>query len=66
MMRCAVFGAGGGIGAALVEGLLARADVGTVYAGSRSDAGAGGERSTPFRFDLLNEASIIAAVAQMA
>lgn len=66
MMRCAVFGAGGGIGAALVDLLLARADVAMVHAGSRRGDGPVGERRANFGFDLLDEASIAAATAQMA
>lgn len=66
MMRCAVFGAGGGIGAALVEALLARDGVAMVHAGSRRGEGPVGERCAPFAFDLLDEASIAAAAARIA
>jgi NAD(P)-dependent dehydrogenase (short-subunit alcohol dehydrogenase family) len=64
MMRCAVFGASGGIGAALVEQLAARADVADVFAGSRRGAVPQGPRIRPFRFDAsgnLDCASTIGA-----
>lgn len=60
----AVFGASGGIGAALVAQLRARG-VRKVYAGSRSGVGAAVDGVVPFRFDLLDEASIAAAAALM-
>ncbi|QIG52834.1 SDR family NAD(P)-dependent oxidoreductase [Altererythrobacter sp. BO-6] len=63
--RCAaVFGASGGIGAALVRALAERG-VGTIYAGSRSGAVPGGPGVRPFRFDLIDEASIAAAAQAM-
>lgn len=62
-MRCAVFGASGGIGAALTAALHARADVAQVYAGARSAAGLTGPKAVPFAFDLLDETSIAAACA---
>lgn len=65
-MRCAIFGAGGGIGAAMVRALLAREDVALVYAGSRSGAAPGDARCIPFRFDLLDEDSIRTAAARIA
>jgi NAD(P)-dependent dehydrogenase (short-subunit alcohol dehydrogenase family) len=62
--RAAVFGASGGIGRALAEGLAARgAEV--VYTGSRSGAGPQGAALCPFAFDLADEASIKAAAAMM-
>ncbi len=61
--RCAVFGASGGIGAALVAALGARADVAQVFAGARGAGGVAGPKVVPFRFDLLDEASIAAACA---
>lgn len=60
----AVFGASGGIGAALVRDLLARG-VPRVYAGSRSGEVPGGEAVHPFHFDLSDEASIASAAQAM-
>lgn len=60
----AVFGASGGIGRALCEGLAARGCE-RVYAGSRSGEGPQGEAFHPFAFDLADEASIAAAAAAM-
>lgn len=65
LIRCAVFGASGGIGRALAEALAARDDVGEVYAGSRSGAGPGGGKLRSFAFDLTDEASIAAACAEI-
>ena len=62
-MRCAVFGASGGIGAALVAALSARGDVARVFAGARSGCAAAGPKVSAFAFDLLDEASIKAACA---
>ncbi|WP_225206008.1 SDR family NAD(P)-dependent oxidoreductase [Novosphingobium huizhouense] len=64
-LRCAVFGASGGIGQALVAALAARDEVAEVWAGSRKgqdDAG----KVRGFAFDLADEASIAAACAGMA
>jgi len=61
--RCAVFGASGGIGAALVAALSVRADVAQVWAGGRSGVGVPGPKVASFAFDLLDEASIAAACA---
>lgn len=60
----AVFGASGGIGAALCAGLAA---VGTkvVHAGSRRGEGPQGSAIRPFAFDLADETSIAAAAAAM-
>jgi NAD(P)-dependent dehydrogenase (short-subunit alcohol dehydrogenase family) len=60
-----VFGAGGGIGGALVRALAAREDIALVHAGSRR-APANGPKVRPFHFDLTDEASIAAAAATMA
>jgi NAD(P)-dependent dehydrogenase (short-subunit alcohol dehydrogenase family) len=57
-LRCAVFGASGGIGGALVRALAARADVGEVHAGARSGAVPAHDKVRPFRFDLIDEGSI--------
>ncbi len=58
MMRCAVFGASGGIGAALVQALAARDDVALVHAGSRKGAVPQGPKIRPFRFDVADEATL--------
>jgi NAD(P)-dependent dehydrogenase (short-subunit alcohol dehydrogenase family) len=63
VMRCAVFGASGGIGAALVQALAARGDVAEVHAGSRSGTAPVHAKVRPFAFDLEDEASIAAACA---
>lgn len=57
-LRCAVFGASGGIGAALAIALAATHDV---HAGSRSGAALPSANIHPFAFDLTDEASIAAA-----
>lgn len=62
-LRCAVFGASGGIGRALAQALAARGDVGEVHAGSRGGQGPAGAKLRPFSFDLTDEASIAAACA---
>jgi len=63
-MRAAVFGASGGIGAALALALAER-DV-AVLVGSRSGAVPVHENITGFVFDLADEPSIAAAAAMMA
>lgn len=59
-LRVAVFGASGGIGAALVSALGARDDVAIVHAISRHAAPAAG-KLRPLLFDLADETSIAAA-----
>ncbi|MCL9981989.1 MAG: SDR family NAD(P)-dependent oxidoreductase [Erythrobacter sp.] len=59
-----VFGASGGIGRALCEGLAA-AGCERIYAGSRSGAGPDSAGISPFAFDLADEASIAAAAEAM-
>jgi len=59
-----VFGASGGIGRALCEGLAA-AGCERIYAGSRSGKGPQGAAFERFSFDLSDEASIAAAAAMM-
>ncbi len=61
----AIFGASGGIGAAMCEALAARG-VERIYAGSRSGNGPAGAAVTPFAFDLADEPSIAAAAEMMA
>ncbi|MCH7630191.1 MAG: SDR family NAD(P)-dependent oxidoreductase [Proteobacteria bacterium] len=63
-LRCAVFGASGGIGAALVRALAARDDVAEVWAGSRGGVVDQG-KVRGFAFDLADEASIVAACARI-
>jgi NAD(P)-dependent dehydrogenase (short-subunit alcohol dehydrogenase family) len=65
-LRCAVLGASGGIGAALVRQLAVRADVAQVHAGSRSGTVPQGAKVCPFCFDLTDEAAIAAAAAAIA
>jgi NAD(P)-dependent dehydrogenase (short-subunit alcohol dehydrogenase family) len=60
-----VFGASGGIGAALVEALASREDVAMVHAGARKLPPTR-EKVRPFVFDLNDEASIVAAAGAMA
>lgn len=60
--RALVFGASGGIGAALVQALANDPRCGVVYAASRSPI-TGGDKVRPLPFDLEDEASIAAAVA---
>lgn len=62
--RAAVFGASGGIGRALAEGLAARG-VQILYTGSRSGASPCDGPFRPFGFDLTDEASIAAAADLM-
>ncbi|RDC60069.1 C-factor [Alteripontixanthobacter maritimus] len=59
-----VFGASGGIGSALVAGLVASGRFGDVFAGSRTgDCGLSG--ANDFAFDLLDESSIAAAAGRL-
>ncbi len=62
--RAAVFGASGGIGAALVTALAARSDMAEVFAVSRR-AAAVPAKVTALAFDLHDETSIAAAAAAM-
>ena len=73
LRRAAVFGASGGIGAALVQALISSNDIDKVYALSRSPAASPSidhpaiDHPTvePIAFDLTDEASIAAAVARI-
>ncbi len=58
--KAAIFGASGGIGAAMARHLAQRGVA--VMAGARSGAVPGGGNITPFRFDLAAESSIAEAV----
>lgn len=60
-----VFGASGGIGAALASRIAARDDIDIVHAGARSPV-ADGPKLRPFRFDLEDEPTLKAAAAGMA
>lgn len=60
--RCAIFGANGGIGAAMVEQLAARDDVAEVHAVARGDLSPA-PKVTRHRFNLADESSIAAACA---
>jgi NAD(P)-dependent dehydrogenase (short-subunit alcohol dehydrogenase family) len=59
-----VFGASGGIGAALVKRLANDRAISVVHAGARSEP-AGAPKILPFRFDLTNERSIVEAAANI-
>ncbi len=61
----AIFGASGGIGAAMCA-TLAERGVGTIFAGSRAGQAPVGLNIQPFAFDLTDEASIAAAAEMMA
>jgi NAD(P)-dependent dehydrogenase (short-subunit alcohol dehydrogenase family) len=72
-LRCCVFGASGGVGAALVEQLAADDAVATVHAGSRratvdptTGTGANAARVAAFGFDLQDESTIAASAARIA
>ncbi len=62
--RVAIFGANGGIGAALTNALLQREDVAVIYAASRQ-LPKPRARLLPLSFDLLDEASIEATATAM-
>ena len=61
-----VWGASGGIGRALVEGLVASSAYDIVHAGSRTPIGSASDRIRPFAFDLTDEASIRSAAEGIA
>ena len=63
--RACVFGASGGIGAALVAHLAAQPGIGHVHAGARSPGPASGANVSSFSFDLEDEASIAAAAVEI-
>ncbi|AJP72767.1 SDR family NAD(P)-dependent oxidoreductase [Sphingomonas hengshuiensis] len=59
--RAVVWGASGGVGRALVAALVGSGDYGVIYAGSRAAGDSLADGVRPFRFHLLDEASIAAA-----
>ena len=61
-----VWGASGGIGRALVDGLVASGAYDVVHAGSRTPIDAASDRVRPFAFDLTDEASIRSATEAIA
>ncbi|MBX9747615.1 MAG: SDR family NAD(P)-dependent oxidoreductase, partial [Hyphomonadaceae bacterium] len=63
-MRVAIFGASGGIGAAMLDLLAANEQVGAIYAGARSSLKTA-PKITPFHFDLIREDTIADAAAQI-
>ena len=65
-VRAAVFGASGGIGAALVAELRRRNPACRIYAGARCPEPSGDPQVTPFAFDLRDAASIHAAAQAIA
>jgi NAD(P)-dependent dehydrogenase (short-subunit alcohol dehydrogenase family) len=64
--RCAIFGASGGIGSALVRNLAGRGDVDRVYAAARKPGAESDDRIRPVPMDLGDETSIADAAADMA
>jgi NAD(P)-dependent dehydrogenase (short-subunit alcohol dehydrogenase family) len=60
-----VFGAGGGIGAALVRRLVASGEFAAVHAGARCPPADLPQGALPFAFDLEDEGSIAAALAAL-
>jgi NAD(P)-dependent dehydrogenase (short-subunit alcohol dehydrogenase family) len=64
--RAVVWGASGGIGRALVEGLASSGAYVTIHAGSRAPAAAQAGNVRPFAFDLLVEGSIAAGALAIA
>lgn len=64
-MTAAIFGASGGIGAALVQALQARGHA-TVWAGARAAPGPATDGIRPFTFDLADEGSLGEAARMMA
>ncbi|MDP9065834.1 MAG: SDR family NAD(P)-dependent oxidoreductase [Pseudomonadota bacterium] len=62
--RAVVFGASGGLGSAFVSALCQDDRCAEVHAGSRSDVHSSANKLRAFRFDLEDEGSIAAAVAE--
>ena len=61
-----VWGASGGIGSALVDALASSGNYAMIHAGSRTNVVTASNVIRPFTFDLLDEASIIAASSTVA
>jgi len=61
VLRAAVFGASGGIGAELVDALCASGHYASVFAGARGVPDRWPQGAQPFAFDLRDETSIAAA-----
>lgn len=64
-LRAVVFGASGGIGAALVARLVQSQRYAEVYAGGRTAIETADPEVTPFQFDLADEASIASAATEI-
>jgi len=64
-MRVALFGASGGIGAAMLGLLAADEQVGAIFAGARSSVGVAHAKVVPFHFDLTHEDTIADAASRM-
>jgi NAD(P)-dependent dehydrogenase (short-subunit alcohol dehydrogenase family) len=64
-LRAVIFGASGGIGAALVAQLENSVRFETIYAGARTMPCAAQRETIPFCFDLTNESSIAQAARMM-
>ncbi|GAA4771944.1 SDR family NAD(P)-dependent oxidoreductase [Novosphingobium ginsenosidimutans] len=64
MSQAVIFGASGGIGAALVEAVVAKGRYERIWAGSRSGQAAPAG-AVPFAFDLTDEASIASAAGRI-
>ena len=62
-LSVAVFGAGGGIGGAVVDILQSETSVERIYALSHNELEGLGKKSTGIEFDMLDEASIVKAAA---
>ena len=64
-LRAAVFGASGGIGAALVAQLETSGKFSAIYAGGRALPASAHPATRPFSFDLTDEAAIARAAAEI-
>ncbi len=64
-MRVALFGASGGIGAAMLDLLTADERVGAIFAGARSSVGAAHAKVVPFQLDLTHEDTMADAASRI-